>query len=227
MLNFQAIRLPLVVPDPPESLSMQTFSLDDQPSFTSGIEDGVTLLKGVRWNLTSSSRFYQINQLVEIARSFAQDMNFSKASLTRNFNHYVSFKMLFFLTKNVFNVSTVLHLAFRYVCHRFVFIGCIFWNIENQYYKIGAPSSKRKLKGTSRKLSKRYLLLDSDAIESSRKTLNIPDKTIHAAPNLKAKTSPSYVALQPTCYILLSCMFVTVVVFFVAFSGNHHRKPIL
>ena len=61
----------------------------------------------------------EYNQLVEIARPFAQDMKHLKPSLTREFNQYVPFKVSFTLTVIVFIVSTVLHLVFMYVDHRF------------------------------------------------------------------------------------------------------------
>ena len=98
---------------------MQVPPLDDLPLYTSKSEAGVTLLKAVRKKLISSPRVRQVNQLVEIARPFAQDMKLLKPSLTREFNQYVAFKVSFTLVVIVFIVSTVLHLVFMYVYHRF------------------------------------------------------------------------------------------------------------
>ena len=79
----------------------------------------MTLLKAVRKKLISSPRVRQLNQLVEIARPFALDMKLLKPSLTREFNQYVPFKVSFTLTVIFLIVSTVLHLVFMYVYHRF------------------------------------------------------------------------------------------------------------
>ena len=76
-------------------------------------------MKAVRKKLISSPRIRQVNQLVELARPFAQDMKLLKPSLTREFNQYVPFKVPFILTVIVSIVSTVLHLVFMYVYHRF------------------------------------------------------------------------------------------------------------
>ena len=107
------------MPDPLESLIMQVPPLDDLPFYASEAEAGVTLLKAVRKKLISSPRVRQVNQLVEIARPFAQDMKHLKPSLTREYNQYVPFKVSFTLTVTVFIISSVLHLAFMYVYHRF------------------------------------------------------------------------------------------------------------
>ena len=90
--------------------------LDDLPLYTPKAEAGVTLLKAVCKKLISSPRVRQVNQLVEIARPFAQDMKLLKPSLTRDFDQYVLFKASFTLTVIV---STVLRLVFMYVYHRY------------------------------------------------------------------------------------------------------------
>ena len=77
------------------------------------------LLKVVRKKLISSPRVRQGNQLVEIARPFAQDMKVLKPSLTLEFNQNVPLKVSFTLGVIVFIVSTVLHLVFMYNYHRF------------------------------------------------------------------------------------------------------------
>ena len=117
--TIPAITLRLSLPDLLQSLIMQVPPLDDLPLYTSKAEAGVALLKAVRKKLISSPRVRQVNHLVEIARPFAQDMKLLKPSLTREFNQYVPFKVSFTLTVIVFIVSTVLHLVFLYVYHRF------------------------------------------------------------------------------------------------------------
>ena len=131
--TIPAIKLQLSLPDPLESLIMQVPPLDDLPLYTSKAEAGVTLLEAVRKKLISSPKVRQVNQLVEIARPFAQDMKLLKPSLTREFNQYVPFKVSFTLTVIVFIVSTVLHLVFMYFSHRFDLRDRIF------------PKSRRKL----------------------------------------------------------------------------------
>ena len=123
--TIPAIKLRLSLPDPLESLIMQVPLLDDLPLYTSKAEAGVTLLK-VRKKLIGSPRVRQVNQLVELARPFAQDMKLLKPSLTREFNQYVPFKVSFTLTVIVFIVSTVLHLVFMLVFHRYNPRGRIF-----------------------------------------------------------------------------------------------------
>ena len=124
--TIPAIKLPLFWPDPLESLIMQVPPLDDLHLYTSKAEAGKTLLKAVRKKLISSPRVCQVNQLVEIARPFAQDMKLLKTSRIREFNQYVPFKVSFTFTVIVFIVSTVLHLVFRYVYHRFILKDRIF-----------------------------------------------------------------------------------------------------
>ena len=114
-----AIKLRLSSPDPLASLIKQVTPLDDLPLYTSKAEAGVTLPKAVRKKLMSNPRVRQVNQLVEIACPFALDMKLLKPSLTREFNQYVPFKVSFTLTVIVFIVSTVLHLVFMYVYHRY------------------------------------------------------------------------------------------------------------
>ena len=93
-----AIKLRLSLPDSLESLMMQVLPLDDLPLYNSKAEAGVTLLKAVRKKPISSPRFRQVNQLVEKARPFAQDMKLLRPSLTREFNQYVLFNVSFTLT---------------------------------------------------------------------------------------------------------------------------------
>ena len=117
--TIPTIKLRLSLPDPLESLIMQVPPLDDLPLYSSKAEAGVTLFKAVGKKLINSPRVLQVNQLVEKARPFAQDMKILKPSLTREFNQYVPFKVSFTLTVTVFIASTVLHLDFMYVYHRF------------------------------------------------------------------------------------------------------------
>ena len=98
---------------------MQVPPLDDLPFYTSKAEAEVTLSKAVRNKLISSPRVRQVNQLLEIARPFVEDMKLLKPSLTREFSQYVPFKVSFTLTVTVFIFSTVLHLVFMFVYHRF------------------------------------------------------------------------------------------------------------
>ena len=103
---------------PLESLIMQVPPLDDLRLYTSKAEARVTLSKALHENLISSPRVLQVNQLVEIARPFAQDMKLLGPPLTSEFNQYVPFKVCFRLTGIVFIVSTTLHFLFVFVYHR-------------------------------------------------------------------------------------------------------------
>ena len=178
--TISAIKLRLFLPDPLESLVMQVPPLDDLPLYTSKAEVGVTLLKAVQQKLVISPRVRQVNQLVEIARPFAQDLNFLKPSLTREFNQYVPFKLSFTLTVTVFIVSTVLNLVFIYVYHQFNHQGRIFPK---------KTSKKVALKpvlhvphecspAVSKKLSKGYHLLPSN--EKTAEILPFPQKKDYA-----------------------------------------------
>ena len=113
------IKLRVSLPNPLSSLIMEVPPLEDLPLYTSNAEAGVKLLKEVRKELSKNPRVREVNQLIEIARPFASDMKLLKPALTREFNHYVPFKISFALTATVFIVSTVLHLLFMYVYHRF------------------------------------------------------------------------------------------------------------
>ena len=140
---------------------MQVPPLDDLPSYTSKAEAKVTLLKALRKQLINSPRVRQVNQLVEIARPFAQDMKLLKPSLTREFNQYVPFEVSFTLTVTVFIISTVLHLVFMYVYHRFNVKDRIFpkTTVKKNAIKPVLHVPHECSPAVSEKLSKRYQLL--------------------------------------------------------------------
>ena len=100
--QIPAIKLRLSLPEALVSLIMQVPPLDDLPLYTSKAEAGVTLSKAVRKKLISSPRVRQVNQLVEIARPFAQDMKLLKPSLTREFS-ICSFQGIFYLESDCFH----------------------------------------------------------------------------------------------------------------------------
>ena len=191
--TIPAIKLRLSLPDPLESLIMQVPPLDDLPLYTSKAEAGVTLLKAVRKKLLSSPRVRQVNQLVEIARPFAQDM---KPSLTREFNQYVPFKVSFTLTVTVFIVSTVLHLVFMYVYHRFNLKDRIFpkKTVKKNAIKPILHVPHECLPAVFEKLSKRYHLLLQN--EKTADILPLPPKKIIPEFHQKA-ASTSFAAPEP------------------------------
>ena len=198
--TIPAIKLRLSLPDPLESLIMQVPPLDDLPLYTSEAEAGVTLLKAVRKKLISSLRVRQVNQLVEIARPFAQDMKLLKPSLTREFNQYVPFKASFTLIVTVFIVSTLLHLVFMYVYHRF--------NLKDRIFP-KKTAKKNAIKpvlhvphecspAVSEKLSKRYHLLlqnekIADILPFPPKKKIIPEFHQQAASTSFAAPEPAYI----------------------------------
>ena len=174
--TIRAIKLRLSLPDPLQSLIMQVPPLGDLPLCTSKAEAGVTFLKAVRKKLINSPRVRQVNQLVEIARPFAQDMKLLKPSLTREFNQYVPFKVSFTLTVTVFIISTVPHLVFIYVYHHF--------NLKDRIFpKMTAKKNAIKpvlhvphecSPAVSEKLSKRYHLLPPN--DKTAEILPLPKK---------------------------------------------------
>ena len=198
--TIPAIKLRLSLPDPLESLIMQVPPLDDLPLYTSKAGAGVTLLKAVRKKLISSPRVRQVNQLVEIARPFAQDMKLLKPSLTREFNHYVPFEVSFTLTVTVFIVSTLLHLVFMYVYHRF--------NLKDRIFP-KKTAKKNAMKpvlhvphecspAVFEKLSKRYHLLPpnekiAEILSFPEKKKIIPEFHQQAASSLFAAPEPAYI----------------------------------
>ena len=115
--TIPAIELRLFLPDPLESLIIQVPPLNDLTLYTSKAEAGVTLLKAVLNRLISSPTVRQVNQLVEIASPFAQDMKLLKRSLTRECDKCVPFNNSFTLTVVVFIVLKTLHLFFVFVYH--------------------------------------------------------------------------------------------------------------
>ena len=117
--HIPAIKLQVSLPNPLASLIMEVPPLEDLPLYDSKAEAGVKLLKQVRKELVHSPRIREVNQLVDIARPLASDMKLLKPSLTREFNQYVPFKVSFTLTCIVFVVSTVLHLLFIYIYHKY------------------------------------------------------------------------------------------------------------
>ena len=117
--HIPAIKLRVSLPNPLASLIMQVPPLEDLPLYDNKAEAGVKLLKQVRKELVHSPRIREVNQLVDIARPLADDMKLLKPSLTSEFNQYVPFKVSFTLTVTVFIVSTVLHLLFMYIYHKY------------------------------------------------------------------------------------------------------------
>ena len=194
--TIPAIKLRLSLPDPLESLIMQVPPLDVLPLYTSKAEAGVTLLKAVRKKLISSPRVRQVNQLVEIARPFAQDMKLLKPSLTREFNQYVPFKVSFTLTVTVFIVSTVLHLVFMYVYHRFNLKDRIFpkKTVKKNAIKPVLHLPHECSPAVSEKLSKLYHLLLQK--EKTAEILPLPPKKIIPEFHQQAASS-SFSAPEP------------------------------
>ena len=153
--------------------------LNDLPFYTSNAEAEATLLQAVRKKLISRPRVRQVNQLVEIARPFAQDMKLLKPSLTREYNQYVLFKVSFNLTVIVFIVSTVLHLVFMYVYQRFN-VRCRIFPKPSTIKNTIRPVLRVPKEGPpnlSQKLSKRYHLISHNANESSETPPKVPQKT--------------------------------------------------
>ena len=197
--TIPAIELPLSLPDPLESLIMQVPPLDDLPLYTSKAEAGVTLLKAVRKKLISSPIVRQVNQLVELARPFAQNMKLLKPSLTREFNQYVPFKVSFTLTVPVFIASTVLHLVLMYIYHHF--------NLKDRIFQ-KKTAKKNAIKpvlhvlhecstAVFEKLPKRSHLLASN--EKIAEILHLPPKK--TIPELHQQAASSSFAAPEPAYI--------------------------
>ena len=150
----------------------------------------------MRKKLISSPRVCQVNQLVEIARPFAQDMKLLKPSLTREFNQYVPFKVSFTLTVTVFIFSTVLHLVFMYVYHRFNLKVRIFpkKTVKKNAVKPVLHVPHECSPAVSEKLSKSYHLLPSNG--KTAEILPLPPKKIIPEFHQQA-ASPSFAAPEP------------------------------
>ena len=134
--------------------------------------------------------------MLQIARPFAQDLKLLKPSLTREFNQYVPFKVSFTLTGIVFVVSTVLHLVFMYVYHRF--------NLKDRIFP-KKTAKKNAIKPVLHvphecspavfgKLSKRYHLLPPN--EKTDEILPLPQKMILPEFHQQA-ASTSFAAHEP------------------------------
>ena len=127
-------------------------------------------------------------------------MKLLKPSLTLEFNQYVFFKLFFTLTVIVFIFSTVLHLVFMYVYHRF--------NLKDRIFpkKTAKKIAIRPVlhvphecsPAVSEKLSKRYLLLPSNGKTAEILPLPpqkkiIPEFHQQAASSLFAAPEPAYI----------------------------------
>ena len=177
--TIPAIKLRLSLPEPLESLIMQVPPLDGPTLYTSKAEAGVTLLAAVQEKLIRSRRARPVNNMVEIARLFAENMKLLKTSPTRKFIQYVPFKVALTLTVIVFIVSTVLYLVCMYVYHRF--------NLRDRSFP--KPSIRKNTirpvlqvamehpSNFSRKLSKCYHLISHDANELSETPRKVSQKT--------------------------------------------------
>ena len=136
---------------------------------------------------------------MEIARPFAQDMKLLKPSLTREFNQYVPFKVSFTLTVTVFIISTVLHLVFLYVYHRFNLKDRIFPKntVKKNAIKPILHVPHECSPAVFEKLSKRYHLLLQK--EKTAEILPLPPKKIipefhqQAASTSFAAPEPAYI----------------------------------
>ena len=105
-------------------------------------------------------------------------MKLLKPSLTRKFNQYVPFKVSFTLTVTVFIISTVLHLVFIYVYHRFNLKGRIFpqKTAKKNAIKPILHVPHECSPAVSEKLSKCYHLLPSN--EKTAEILPLPQKRL-------------------------------------------------
>ena len=117
--HIPAIKLRVSLPNPLASLKMQVPRLEILPLYDSKAEAVVDFLKQVRKELVHNPRIREVNQLVEIARPLASDLELLKPSPTREFNQYVPFKVFLTLTIIVFVVLTLLHLLFMYIYHKY------------------------------------------------------------------------------------------------------------
>ena len=212
--TIPAIKLRLSVPDRLKTLIMQVPPLDDLPLYKLKAEAGVTLLKAVRKRLISSPRVRQVNQLVKIARPFAKDMKLLKPSLTREFNQYVPFKVSFTLTVTVFVLSSVLHLVFMYVYHRF--------NLKDRIFPKNT-ANKNAIKpvlhvphecspAVFEKLSKRYHFLPPKG--KNAEILPLPPK----------KLSLNYISKQRHLHLLLLSLSTLMMIVFSRKKQSPNRK---
>ena len=126
-------------------------------------------------------------------------MKLLKPSLTRQFNQYVPFKVSFTLTVTVFIVSTVLHLVFMYVYHRFNLKDCIFpkKTAKKNAIKPVLHIAHECSPAVSEKFSKRYHLLPpngktADILLLSQKKA-IPEFHQQATSSSFAAPEPAYI----------------------------------
>ena len=131
-----AVQLQVSLTSPLASLIMQVPALEGLPLYDSLAEAGVKLLKEVTKKLLHSSRIRKVNQLVELARLFASDMQLLKP-LTKGFSQCVPFKLSFTLTVIVFVVSTVLHMLFMFAYHKF--------HLSERLFSIVVKADNRKI----------------------------------------------------------------------------------
>ena len=123
-------------------------------------------------------------------------MKLLKPYLTRVFDQYEPFKVSFTLTVTVCVVSTVLHLVFMFVYHRFNFKDRIFPKKTAKKYAIKPVLHvpHECLPAVFEKLSKHYLFLPP--IEKIAGILPLSPKTI--VPEFhKQAASSSFAALEP------------------------------
>ena len=175
--QIPVIKLQVSLPDQLASVIMQFPSLDELPFFDSQAEAGVKFLNEVRKKLFHNPRVREVNQLVDIAYAFASNMKLLKHSLTKKFKRYIPFRLLFTLTVIVFVVSTVLHLLFMFVYHRFRVSERRFLNEVKEESRKIAPKPRvhvpevhiTALPALDKKLGHRFLFPQCNAFVASKK----------------------------------------------------------
>ena len=116
--------------------------------------------------------------MIDIARPYASEMKLLKPALTKEFNHYVPFRISFMLTLTVFIVSTALHLIFMYIYHRYNLASKLFPSLLDKNKKRVRAKPMMKLETTDShaedKFHKKFGRIYHLSRSQSKRNLNEP-----------------------------------------------------
>ena len=113
------IKIQVRLPDPLAHLISQLPSLDELPMYTTQVDASVDMLRSVRETLVQTQYNPNLSDLEQLAKPIAAHMRELKPSLIRRFDSYSSFKHTLLMSFVSFFISTLLHVLFFYLYHRF------------------------------------------------------------------------------------------------------------
>ena len=117
-----AKRINVRLPEPLQMLVSATPDITTLPYFDSKSDANIAMIKQVKRKIVMHQRITESNQLVEIAKPIAVQMQMLKPTLVNKLDSYVPMKLSLMLTVTVFIGNLGLHILVMYIYHRFAIV---------------------------------------------------------------------------------------------------------